>query len=60
MKDAPAFSWGDSRHHGAQNKRQVLVCDVDLLYIPDEKDRADSSLSDNTMTVQMIEERGIK
>lgn len=57
LKFAVAFAYGDSMQRGVQNKREDLLGDMDFLYLPDEKERADTDVSKNMSSVEMTGER---
>lgn len=50
MKDAVAFAYGDSIQCNVQNKHDVPLSDVDLLYMRDEMEAAD----DNVFLIQLL------
>lgn len=55
-KDAVWFAYVDSMQRGARNKLELLLGDVDSLYMFDEKRGAGHDFSRNTISVEMIEE----
>lgn len=56
FKGAAAFAYRDSMPREVWNNRQVLLGDVDQMYMSDEKDCSNSSVSKNRIDVEMTEE----
>lgn len=49
-----AFVYSDSVQHDVRDRRKVLLGDANLLYVSDEKKRAENMMSRNTATVNML------
>lgn len=54
MKDAIAVAHGDSMHRYVQNNRNVLLSNVNLLCLSDEKEVADGIGPTNPITVDKV------
>lgn len=53
LRHAAAFVYRDSMQREMQNKCEVILSDVDLLYMSTEKECADDNKSKSTVTVKL-------
>lgn len=53
MKDAVAFAYDGSMHHGVRKKHEVFLGDVNPLHMSDDKEGADNNVSRKTDTEKM-------
>lgn len=56
LKDVVAFSYNNSKQIDVRNKRKVLLGNVNPLYLSDENENADDSMSKTKDTANMTEE----